>query len=211
MPLTWTRAASDKRSPPHESRPVPTPIHPLRLAIVQVPDARDRCLLGQRRSRCPRGRCSPSCRDTVVVAARHKRGGGDVRTYRQAPKPPCLPRPRPYRTRLRGRRWQAGVRWISVAAAEEGQVVGHGQILAPSAPTRHPMPLSCVKWLPARLYQESSRTLDRFPPTPPRTYRVRVTSPQVSVLVVEDDPGIATQLVRDQSRDLVRHRPPGCS
>jgi DNA-binding response OmpR family regulator len=33
-----------------------------------------------------------------------------------------------------------------------------------------------------------------------RPYRVSVTSPQVSVLVVEDDPGIATQLVRGLER-----------
>jgi DNA-binding response OmpR family regulator len=34
----------------------------------------------------------------------------------------------------------------------------------------------------------------------PEAYRVCVTSPQVSVLVVEDDPGIATQLVRGLER-----------
>ena len=34
----------------------------------------------------------------------------------------------------------------------------------------------------------------------PASYRVCVTSPQVSVLVVEDDPGIATQLVRGLER-----------
>jgi DNA-binding response OmpR family regulator len=34
----------------------------------------------------------------------------------------------------------------------------------------------------------------------PAAYRVGVTSPQVSVLVVEDDPGIATQLVRGLER-----------
>jgi len=34
----------------------------------------------------------------------------------------------------------------------------------------------------------------------PAAYRVSVTSPQVSVLVVEDDPGIATQLVRGLER-----------
>jgi DNA-binding response OmpR family regulator len=41
---------------------------------------------------------------------------------------------------------------------------------------------------------------DDFWSAPPRPYRVVVTSPQVSVLVVEDDPGIAKQLVRGLER-----------
>src|ERR1700690_2593209 len=35
---------------------------------------------------------------------------------------------------------------------------------------------------------------------PPGSYGIEVSSPQVSVLVVEDDPGIATQLVRGLER-----------
>ena len=50
------------------------------------------------------------------------------------------------------------------------------------------------------ILRESLRIVTDFCTAAPEAYRVCVTSPQVSVLVVEDDPGIATQLVRGLER-----------
>lgn len=50
------------------------------------------------------------------------------------------------------------------------------------------------------IIQKLLRMAARFCGAHPASYRVCVTSPQVSVLVVEDDPGIATQLVRGLER-----------
>src|SRR6201996_1196657 len=50
------------------------------------------------------------------------------------------------------------------------------------------------------ILQEPLRIWGGFWSGRPALYRVVVTSPQVSVLVVEDDPGIATQLVRGLER-----------
>src|ERR1700760_4494365 len=50
------------------------------------------------------------------------------------------------------------------------------------------------------MVQEPLRNCNDFCSGRPASYRVCVTSPQVSVLVVEDDPGIATQLVRGLER-----------
>jgi DNA-binding response OmpR family regulator len=50
------------------------------------------------------------------------------------------------------------------------------------------------------ILQELLRISNDFCSARPASYRVCVTSPQVSVLVVEDDPGIATQLVRGLER-----------
>jgi DNA-binding response OmpR family regulator len=52
----------------------------------------------------------------------------------------------------------------------------------------------------ALILRELLRIVTDFYSAPPASYRVCVTSPQVSVLVVEDDPGIATQLVRGLER-----------
>src|SRR6201994_1566288 len=50
------------------------------------------------------------------------------------------------------------------------------------------------------MVQEPLRNCNDFCSRRPASYRICVTSPQVSVLVVEDDPGIATQLVRGLER-----------
>src|SRR6201994_2953186 len=50
------------------------------------------------------------------------------------------------------------------------------------------------------MVQEPLRNCNDFCSRRPASYGVCVTSPQVSVLVVEDDPGIATQLVRGLER-----------
>src|SRR6201992_2373010 len=50
------------------------------------------------------------------------------------------------------------------------------------------------------ILQELLRICNNFCSARPASYRVCVTSPQVSVLVIEDDPGIATQLVRGLER-----------
>jgi two-component system response regulator MprA len=57
------------------------------------------------------------------------------------------------------------------------------------------------KWhKPSDFLQESLRIATDLCSAHAAAYRVGVTSPQVSVLVVEDDPGIATQLVRGLER-----------